>query len=208
MPLPLIAPPHVGTITTFDDRWYRSITAFAQHTAWLQQPMKVYTAGGIVLLALMAVYAWWIERRRGTPASMAAVAWLGFGTIISVGAGAVLKRLIAESRPCQAIHVLTVEACPSSADYSFPSEHTTVAVALALGLWLVNRKLGTIGLALAALEGFDRVYTGQHYPRDVLAAALLSCLVLLLGWPLVRRPLTRLVEALAVTRLRPLLTTT
>ena len=202
----LAAPSHIRTVTTVDAGWYRAVTSFAQQTAWLHEPMHLYSGGGIVLLGLLAVAAWWTARARADPSSIAAVAWLGVGSIVSVGAGLLLKNVFQESRPCQAIHVATVEACPGGTDYSFPSDHTTFAVALAVGLWLVNRKLGIIALALAALEGFDRVYTGQHYPHDVIAAALLGAVVMLLGWPLARGALTRLVEALEQTRLRPLLT--
>ncbi len=207
MPLALAAPPHIKTVTTADDGWYRSITSFAQHTAWLQGPMKLYTLAGIGLLCVMALYAWWSARARADKAAMVAVAWLGVGTLLSIGGGLMLKQVFQENRPCQAIRVATVQACPGPADYSFPSDHTTFAVALAVGLWIVSRKLGTIAAILAALEGFSRVYLGQHYPHDVLGGAILSTAVLLVGWQFCRNPLTRLVTVLEATPLRPLLTT-
>lgn len=199
-------PLQAGTPMMFDDSWYRSVTAFAEHTPWLHEAMSLYTVAGLVVLAAMAVYAWWLARGRTDPRAVAAVAWLGLGTIIAVGGGLVLKQLFAELRPCRVIHVVTVQACPSRSDYSFPSDHGTVAVALALGIWLVDRKLGALAIVLAAIEGFDRVYTGQHYPHDVLGAIALSGAVMLLGWQLARRPLTRLVATLSQTRLRPVLT--
>ena len=205
MPFALAAS-HISTVTTADDGWYRSITSFAQHTAWLQGAMKLYTLAGIALLCLMALYAWWSARTRADHAAMAAVAWLALGTVISIGGGLLLKQVFQENRPCQAIHVTTVEACPGPADYSFPSDHTTFAVALAVGLWLVSRKLGIIAAALALLEAFSRVYLGQHYPHDVLAGIILSTAVLLVGWQFARRPLTRLIALLLDTPLRPLLT--
>jgi membrane-associated phospholipid phosphatase len=195
-------------VTTVDDGWYRSVTSFAQHTAWLQEPMRLYTTGGIILLALLALYAWWTARADADRASIAAVAWLGIGSAIAIGAGLLLKRIVQEGRPCQALHVATVEACPGRTDYSFPSDHMTLAVAVAVGIWLVNSRLGVIAAVLAALEGFDRVYTGQHYPHDVAAAVILGAVVMLLGWRLLRRPLDRLVTVLEKTRLRPLLTAT
>ncbi|MBS2965917.1 phosphatase PAP2 family protein [Actinocrinis puniceicyclus] len=207
MLLALAAPLHIKTVTTADDGWYRSITSFAQHTAWLQGTMKLYTLTGIALLCLMALYAWWNARARADHAAMAAVAWLGLGTLLSIGGGLLLKQIFQENRPCQAIHVATVEACPGPADYSFPSDHTTFVVALAAGLWIVGRKLGIIAAILAAIEGFDRVYLGQHYPHDVLGGAVLSTAVLLIGWVLLRGPLTRLLALLLGTPLRPLLTT-
>jgi membrane-associated phospholipid phosphatase len=206
MPIALAAPAHLKTVTTADDGWYRAITSFAQHTAWLQPAMKLFTVGGIALLALMAVYAWWDARGRGDRAIMASVVWLGLGTGISVACGLALKQVFQENRPCQAIHVAIVVACPGPTDYSFPSDHTTVAFAFAVGLWIVSRKLGVIAVILAAVEGFSRVYLGQHYPHDVIAGAILSALVLLGGWVLARRPLTRLIATLEATPLRPLLT--
>lgn len=205
MPLALAAPA-VSTVTTADDGWYRSVTDFAQHTAWLQSPMKLYTLAGLGLLCLIAVYAWWSARARADRAGMAAVLWLGVGTVIAIGCGLGLKQVFTESRPCIAMHVPTVEACPGPADYSFPSDHTTFAVAIAVGIWLINRRLGIIAAVLALIEGFSRVYLGQHYPHDVLAGIVLSTLVLLIGWVIVRNPLTRLVAILEATPLRPLLT--
>ncbi|MBR7830719.1 phosphatase PAP2 family protein [Actinospica sp. MGRD01-02] len=206
MPLALADPQHIKTVTTADDGLYRSITSFAQHTAWLQSAMKLYTLAGIGILGLMALYAWWSARGRADRATMAAVAWLGVGTLISIAGGLGLKQVFRENRPCQAIHVATVQACPGPTDYSFPSDHTTVAVALAVGLWIVSRRLGVIAAILAAIEGFSRIYLGQHYPHDVLGGAILSTAILLAGWPLARRPLTRLLEVLEASPLRPLLT--
>ena len=193
------------TVTTFDDSWYRAITSFAQHTGWLQEPMKLYTEGSLVVLGLMALYGWWSARSRSDRGAMAAIAWLGLGTLISLGAGLTLKSIFEENRPCQVIHVATVQACPGLTDYSFPSDHTTFGVALALGLWLVARKLGIIALALAAVEGFSRVYLGQHYPHDVLAGAVLSGVIMLTGWLATRAVLARILAGLEATPLKVLL---
>jgi membrane-associated phospholipid phosphatase len=205
MPLGLAAPA-VSTVTTADDGWYRRITSFAQHTAWLHGVMNLYTVAAIVLLALMGVYAWWSARARADRTAMAAVAWIWIGTAISVACGLGFKQVFQETRPCLAIHVATVQACPGPTDYAFPSDHTTVAVALAVGLWIFSRRLGIIAAVLALVEGFSRVYLGQHYPHDVLAAIVLGTAVMLVGWVLVRGLLIRLLGTLEATPLRPLLT--
>lgn len=206
MPIALAVPARPRTVTTADDGWYRAIISFAQHTGWLQPAMKLYTVAGIGLLVLIAIYAWWGARSRGNRTVMAALVWLGIGSAVSVACGLALKQVFQENRPCQVIHVATVEACPGPTDYSFPSDHATVAFALAAGLWIVARKLGVIAVILATVEGFSRVYLGQHYPHDILAAAILSAIVMFAGWSLARRPLTRLIATLEVTPLRPLLT--
>jgi membrane-associated phospholipid phosphatase len=182
----------ISTVTTADDSWYRAITTFAQKTAWLHEAMSLYTVAAIVVLALMTVYAWWSARARSDRAALAAATWTVLGTVVTVACGLGLKQLFQETRPCSAMNVVTVQACPGLTDYSFPSDHTTVAAALAIGLWLTSRRLGLAAVGLALIEGFSRVYLGQHYPHDVIAAFVLSAVVMLAGWPPVRRPLTRL----------------
>jgi membrane-associated phospholipid phosphatase len=189
----------VSTVTTADDGWYRSVIGFAGRTAWLHGPMGLVTVAMIALLALLVVFAGWRAWRGADRAALAATVWAVAGTALSVGCGLVLKQVFDETRPCLALpNVTTVQACPGPTDYAFPSDHTTVAVALAAGLWLIDRRLGAIGAALALLEGFSRVYLGMHYPHDVLAGIVLSCVVVLGGWALVRRPLTRLAGRLPV----------
>jgi membrane-associated phospholipid phosphatase len=201
-----LAPAAVSTVTAADDGWYRDITTFAQHTAFLHPLMSAYTTASFGLLGLLGLYAWWRARGRADRTAMAALAWTGIGTAVAIAAGLALKQVFAESRPCLAMHVTTVQPCPGPADYSFPSDHTTVAVALAAGLLLADRALGLIAAALALLEGFSRVYLGQHYPHDVAAGVILSTLILIAGWP-VARPLILLLTVLEATRMRPALTT-
>lgn len=54
---------------------------------------------------------------------------------------------------------------------SFPSRHVASAVALAVPAWRADSRLGGAMLVLAALLGLSRVYSGLHYPSDVLAGA-------------------------------------
>ncbi|MEA3346287.1 MAG: phosphatase PAP2 family protein [Chloroflexota bacterium] len=59
-------------------------------------------------------------------------------------------------------------------DSSLPSNIATMGFALAVSVWIGNRKAG-LGFILAALLlGFARVFCGVHYPGDVLAGALLG----------------------------------
>ncbi|HEV2637805.1 MAG TPA: phosphatase PAP2 family protein [Actinocrinis sp.] len=188
------AAPAYTTITSADDGWYRAIATFAQQTPWLHGAMSFYTTAAIFVLALMTIYSWTSARGRSDELALAAATWTCFGSLISVACGLGLKQLFHETRPCLFLNVATVQSCPGPADYSFPSDHTTFAAAIALGLWLTNRRLGAIALALALLEGFSRIYLGLHYPHDVIAGFALSAAVMLGAWPLARRPLTTLMR--------------
>ncbi len=62
-------------------------------------------------------------------------------------------------------------------DYSFPSGHTMASFAAATVLWHWNRKAGLATYLLAGMIAFSRLYLFVHFPSDVLAGALLGCLV-------------------------------
>jgi len=66
---------------------------------------------------------------------------------------------------------------------------------LAFGIWLYDRTLGTILLALAAILAFSRVYVGTHYPGDVVGGAVLGIAVA--GALYLLAPTRRLIEAVA-----------
>lgn len=81
-----------------------------------------------------------------------------------------------------------------SHDPSFPSDHAVGGFALAMGIWLYDKTIGSVMLVLAALLAFSRVYVGTHYPGDVVAGALLGGAVALV---LYVTPVRRFIEYVA-----------
>ncbi len=60
---------------------------------------------------------------------------------------------------------------------SFPSDHATLAFALAASLYFSGeKKWGTAMFVLAAAVALGRVFTGIHFPLDIAAGALLGIL--------------------------------
>lgn len=59
---------------------------------------------------------------------------------------------------------------------SFPSDHTigVVLIALIVSFFLWNWAISVVFFLLALLVGFSRVYSGVHYPRDILGGIIVA----------------------------------
>lgn len=99
-------------------------------------------------------------------------------------AGRALILADSETSAESAAHKTTVEASYwDSRQRSFPSGHAATATSLALGLALVFPRGTWIFAMLATLACFQRIYSGAHYPSDVLAGCAIAfvCCGLILG---------------------------
>ncbi|CAM3942171.1 phosphatase PAP2 family protein [Smaragdicoccus niigatensis] len=194
-----------NAFTLPDNNWMTPINDFARETPWLHTIAYDFATYGVVLFGALLIAGWWIARRDSDPARMAAALWAGAGTLIAVGINQPLVAAFHEARPYTSIPGLLVLAHRST-DPSFPSDHATMAGAAAAGLLLFAPKLGKIAAGTALVMAAARVYIAAHYPHDVVAGLTLGAVVAVVGWYLVRKPLTRLVERLSETPVRPLLT--
>ena len=178
-----------------DGPFFRDVNAFARDTGWLHGAVLGYAQYGVLLFGALLVVGWWYARGRGAR-TVAAALWAGAATLVAVAVNQPLVHGFNEARPYTASPHLLVLA-HRSADAAFPSDHAVMAGAVAAGLWLVSWRLGVLAAAAALLMAASRVYIAAHYPHDVVAGLLLGIAITLLGWLLVRRPLTALVERLA-----------
>ncbi|HJY98355.1 MAG TPA: phosphatase PAP2 family protein [Patescibacteria group bacterium] len=62
-------------------------------------------------------------------------------------------------------------------DGAFPSNHTTLAFAIAVTIFMHDRKVGWLFLASAFLIGVARVLANVHYPVDIFGGAFLGTIV-------------------------------
>ena len=61
-------------------------------------------------------------------------------------------------------------------DSSFPSNAIAATTALACGIWIANKRLGSISFGAVLIFGFIRVFSGIHYPIDILGGLLIGIL--------------------------------
>ena len=116
-------------------------------------------------------------RNRNQRAVLSAAISLGFANlaVLALNQHYFRERPIAEMELANLLYAAT--------DSSFPSNPAAVAFAVAMSIWLGNRRASALLFFLAALWSFARLYNGLFYPSDVAAGALIgvsvSCIVAL-----------------------------
>lgn len=158
--------------------WFRA-QATPPVTQFMRLVSQLHGTAGIVALCLLLAAYW---------ARLKAWDWL-LTLLLTVPAGMLFNRFLKEifqrSRP------VLDGVLPVLDSYSFPSGHTAAATLLygLLAAWLVCRArswrwrvvIAVLAVALVVLVGLSRVYLGEHYPSDVLAAMVASSGVLALS---------------------------
>ena len=126
-------------------------------------------------LVLALIFFWCVDKKRGY--LLMSVGFLG------TMANQFMKLWFRIPRPWVLDPDFTIleAAREAAAGYSFPSGHTTSAVATfgAIGATSKNKKTRWICAILAVLVGLSRMYIGVHTPADVLVGALTSVVLLL-----------------------------
>ncbi|MFD6876002.1 MULTISPECIES: phosphatase PAP2 family protein [unclassified Streptomyces] len=155
-------------------------------------------------LVLLVLWCWRGARRQDEATaveSFAALVWAPLAAALALLVNVPLREFVARPRPFVQHEGLDAFAVGQGqgGGFSFVSGHATLTMALAVGVFLVNRRLGLIGLGLALTEGLCRVYMGVHYPTDVIGGFALGTAVVLLLAPLAMALLTPVVRTLART---------
>ncbi|MET7706049.1 phosphatase PAP2 family protein [Micromonospora sp. NPDC005413] len=169
--------------------WYRDVIDAAAASPEPVQWFVGHATEGVILLlgALLLMAA--LSRRSGGPHDRALALIAPVPTLLAYAGSEWFKTVVDEDRPCRTVgRAIIAGACPPPGDWSFPSNHATLAGALAVTTLLLSRRLGLIALPLAAFGAFSRVFVGLHYPHDVIAGVLFGALVAVVATPLLARP--------------------
>ena len=159
-----------------DWRVYHSINDFVWRHHWLGSLFKAIETYGTILIAVAAFGLWFVSRPGGDRK------WkLASGSALGAAAlGLAINRIIAaiyhRDRPFithPSAHVFG----PHKTDASFPSDHTTAAIGIAVAVLLIDTGVGVAFLVLAVLIAVGRVIVGEHYPADVLGSTLIGIAV-------------------------------
>ncbi|MEV3990723.1 phosphatase PAP2 family protein [Streptomyces sp. NPDC049837] len=169
--------------------------------SWFDRVMEFTGEYGIMLaMVLVVLWCWWSVRRHGSAedsiAAVAGLVWAPLAAGIALLVNIPIRGFVERPRPFrdhQGLEVLV----QGKTDFSFVSDHATMAMAIGVGVFVANRRFGLAAIGLALVEGFCRVYMGVHYPTDVVGGFALGTAVALLLAPVALALLTPLVSAVA-----------
>jgi undecaprenyl-diphosphatase len=162
---------------------------------------------GVPLASVLMLLATWLwARKQSDPAgSVAGVLWAGLAAGLALVANVPVRALVERPRPFIEHPGSLDLLMDHQANGSFASDHATFTMAVAVGVFLVNRRYGFVAMGLAVLEGFLRMFVGVHYPTDILGGFALGTAVTLLLAPIAMALLTPLAHSVSRSALAPLI---
>jgi undecaprenyl-diphosphatase len=129
----------------------------------------------LLLVAVVARGQRWLGLRRAAVAA-------GLSAGLALAIGQLVSHLVERARPFvthpASVHLFARHV----ADASFPSDHATASVAIAVAILLRKRPWGSVVTLFALILCVGRVAIGVHYPSDVLGGALLGTVAALVLW--------------------------
>lgn len=167
-----------------DDRILLAVNDLARHTPALHGLFLGYATYGLVLFFALLAAALIVVRHRSTR-DLAATGWAALAPLLALALNQPLGHLFHEQRP-YVTHPHLLRLADITTDFSFPSDHAVMAGAVAAGLLLAHRRIGSIAVLAALLMALSRVYIAAHYPWDVAAGLVFGALVAVVFWALLR----------------------
>lgn len=179
----------------FRDPLYRGLAGAAEGSPLEPAVMLTAKYGLLTLVALVGLVG--LRALVQDRLALWTLVTAGIGVVTAYALSEGIKLLVEEDRPCSVHDLATVLACPGQGDWSWPSNHATLAGAAATAVVLTVPRLLVVAGPVALLVASARVAAGVHYAHDVLSGLALGSLVVVLAVVVGRGVLGRLALATA-----------
>lgn len=180
-----------------DARLFLAINGWSGHVPFLDWILKNLANDYFLLISFcLALVFWWFGThgmaRREAMQRTVLITLIAIG--FANGLVAISNQFFFRIRPFNVLPEGSVNLLfYRPTDSSFPSNFTATLTAIAVTVFLRDKKWGGILLGVALLGGFARVYVGVHYPLDILGGAAFGALASLAAYYV-----SKLIEPLTV----------
>ena len=148
--------------------WVGSVPALDHMAGWLGSDYLASTVLGFSLVVLWLTGRDDETRMRNQVGVLMALVGMALASWLVL----VSNGLFFRERPFIDLDVNLLFYKPT--DSSMPANSAAAFFGIASAIWWVHRRAGMALLAVAGLHAFLRVYTGVHYPSDVVVGALIG----------------------------------
>jgi undecaprenyl-diphosphatase len=139
-----------------------------------QDVTEYFNAWAIFVLVGLAGATWFAARPGGSMRPKLAALSAALSAPLALLVNMVLGQLWSHDRPFVDHPHQTVLLVHHAPNNSFPSDHASVAFAVAFAVLAFHRRLGLLLVAAAIAIGVARILVGVHYPVDVAASVLVG----------------------------------
>ena len=148
------------------------INSFAKRNEFQDNMMISFAEFMPYLFLVIMIYTWFTNKKTET-------LYAGYTAIFALFANQVIGLFFYHNRPF--IDGLGTTLILHRVENSFPSDHTTflVSIALVFLLYKSSRKIGCLLFILAIIGAISRVYCGVHYPFDIACSFVVSVLAMI-----------------------------
>ncbi|MDQ0199670.1 undecaprenyl-diphosphatase [Neobacillus ginsengisoli] len=181
-------------MSNFDYSLFQTINHLAVSDSFLNSFMEIIAQRAEYLFFAAIIFYWFYKKPTNRQMVVEAVLAACVAMLINMVIGLAFYR----DRPFVAHHVHLLISHAKNA--SFPSDHATAAFVIATTIWMWRKRDGWLWLVLAAVVAFSRVWTGVHYPLDVIGGMFIGVTIafvthrFLTRLKFINRPLNYLIE--------------
>lgn len=153
----------------FNIEGFRLINNLAGHNVWLDRFM-IFSADKMGYLLILSVLIIFWKKDYFKKAVFIS---LGSAIVARFVFAAMLRYFFYSPRPFLVLDNVN-RLINHEASSSFPSGHATFYFAIAMGIYLFNKRAGWIYFVLAGLMGFSRIFVSVHWSLDIFGGAVLG----------------------------------
>ena len=162
------------TVCRVDWSLFHGLNGALRHQDGAQDAAQIFNAWAIFVLVAVAGVLWFVARPGGSLRPKLAALSAAASASLALLVNAALGSLWFHDRPFVDHPHATLLLVHHAADNSFPSDHASVAFAVAFSVFAFYRRYGLVLVFGATAIAVDRIFVGVHYPVDLASSLLIG----------------------------------